>query len=70
MRVPPPGFTASATTIWSSKTDDPVMDAFTKARLAPAWKNLATLSFPDIPRDIPLIAIGDRPLDAPKPGAK
>jgi hypothetical protein len=47
--------------IWSAKSDgDPLMDTFTKAGLLPFWSNIAAMAYPDVPRDAPLIEIGER----------
>ena len=60
---PPPNFILTGIEIWSPNFADPPMDAFTEAGLMPGWGKIDMMPFPGVPHDVPLIVVGERPLE-------
>jgi hypothetical protein len=64
----PPGNIWTGTMIWSALADQQALStAFTNGGIIPGWGTLDGLPYPDVPKDIPLIAVGERFPEMTKP---
>jgi hypothetical protein len=52
---------------YAGRDKDPLIEAFKKADLYGGDLDLGNFGFPDVPKDIPLIMVGDKPLQFAKP---